>query len=142
MVEKEEIRARISEKLAVLDEILSVLKDSAPSNLEEYEDSELRVKWEAERGLQLVSEVELDIIAMLNKLLTKGVVGEEKSMITSVSKELGEGIAKAVMERRKLRNELVHAYTIKRDREVFEQAINLEDVLKFKKAVMALLRER
>lgn len=142
MVEKEEIRARISEKLAVLDEILSVLKDSVPSNLEEYEDSELRVKWEAERGLQLVSEVELDIIAMLNKLLTKGVVGEEKSMITSVSKELGEGIAKAVMERRKLRNELVHAYTIKRDREVFEQAINLEDVLKFKKAVMALLRER
>ena len=142
MVEKEEIRARISGKLAVLDEILSVLKDSVPSNLEEYEDSELRVKWEAERGLQLVSEVELDIIAMLNKLLTKGVVGEEKSMITSVSKELGEGIAKAVMERRKLRNELVHAYTIKRDREVFEQAINLEDVLKFKKAVMALLRER
>ena len=142
MVEKEEIRARISEKLAVLDEILSVLKDSVPSNLEEYEDSELRVKWEAERGLQLVSEVELDIIAMLNKLLTKGVVGEEKSMITSVSKELGEGIAKAVMERRKLRNELVHAYTIKRDREVFEQAINLEDVLNFKKAVMALLRER
>jgi uncharacterized protein YutE (UPF0331/DUF86 family) len=142
MVEKEEIRARISGKLAVLDEILSVLKDSVPSNLEEYEDSELRVKWEAERGLQLVSEVELDIIAMLNKLLTKGLVGEEKSMITSVSKELGEGIAKAVMERRKLRNELVHAYTIKRDREFFEQAINLEDVLKFKKAVMALLRER
>ncbi len=142
MVEKEEIWARISGKLAVLDEILSVLKDSVPSNLEEYEDSELRVKWEAERGLQLVSEVELDIIAMLNKLLTKGIVGEERSMITSVSKELGEGIAKAVMERRKLRNELVHAYTIKRDREVFEQAINLEDVLKFKKAVMALFRER
>ena len=142
MVEKEEIWARISGKLAVLDEILSVLKDSVPSNLEEYEDSELRVKWEAERGLQLVSEVELDIIAMLNKLLTKGIVGEERSMITSVSKELGEGIAKAVMERRKLRNELVHAYTIKRDREVFEQAINLEDVLKFKKAVMALFGER
>ncbi len=142
MVEKEEIWARISGKLAVLDEILSVLKDSVPSNLEEYEDSELRVKWEAERGLQLVSEAELDIIAMLNKLLTKGIVGEERSMITSVSKELGEGIAKAVMERRKLRNELVHAYTIKRDREVFEQAINLEDVLKFKKAVMALFRER
>lgn len=132
---------RIEERLAKLDGCLSSLKKIVPKTYEKYNNSGIEVKWDLERGLQLISEIEVDIITLLHKILKKGPVGEELSLLSALSKELGEGVIKSVKERRKLRNELVHAYTIDNGEQVFEQAVTTEDVERFKDAVKGLLRK-
>ena len=134
-----EIKTRIEEKLLKLDECISSLKNIVPKTYEEYRNSGIEVRWDLERGLQLISEIEVDIIILLYKSLKKGPVGEELSLLSALSKELGEGVIKEVKIRRKLRNELVHAYTIDNNEQVFEQSADTADVERFKDAVKGLL---
>ncbi len=138
---EQKIKERIDERLSKLDSCLLSLKKMTPSTYEKYRDSNEGVKWDLERGLQLVSEIEVNIIVLLSKALQKGPVGEESSLIMSVSKELGEGVIKEIKERRKLRNELVHAYTIDNDEHVFDQAADTSDVDGFKQSLRKLLEK-
>lgn len=140
MVDKETLILRIEEKFSNLDKYTSTISSISPKNYEAYEKLPIAAKWEIERGLQLISEVEIDMIVLLNKLLKKGPVGEEKSLIDAVSKELGEKVIKSVKNRRKLRNDLVHAYTLNNEEDVFVQAKDLNDVTDFKRAVSVLLK--
>jgi uncharacterized protein YutE (UPF0331/DUF86 family) len=130
---------RIEEKLVKLDESLTTLNKLVPKTYEEYKKRGTGVKWELERGLQLISEVEIDIIVLLYKGLKKGIAGEEKSLLSDMSKELGEDVINAVKERRQLRNELVHAYTIDNDKEVFAKASDTSDVHKFEDVIRKFL---
>ncbi len=130
---------RIEEKLVKLDESLTTLNKLVPKTYEEYKKRGTGVKWELERGLQLISEVEIDIIVLLYKELKKGIAGEEKSLLSDMSKELGKDVINAVKERRQLRNELVHAYTIDNDKEVFAKASDTSDVHKFEDVIRKFL---
>ena len=130
---------RIEEKLAQLDETLSILKEMVPQNYKEYEKAGKALKWDIERGLQLISEIEMDIAVILYKGLKKGIAGEEASILSALSKEVGEGAVINLKERRKLRNELVHAYTIDNDSDAFKQASDLNDVKRYEAKVKELL---
>ncbi len=130
---------RIEEKLVKLDESLATLDRLVPKTYEEYKKGGVGTKWELERGLQLISEIEIDITVLLYKQLKKGVAGEEKSLLSDMSKELGENVISAVKARRRLRNELVHAYTIDNDKEIFAKASDASDVHKFKDTVQKFL---
>ena len=130
---------RIEEKLAQLDETLSTLQKIVPQNYKEYEKAGKALKWDVERGLQLVSEIEVDIAVILYKRLKKGIAGEEASILSALSNELGEETVIKLKERRKLRNELVHAYTINNDSDAFKQASNLNDVNEYEANVKGLL---
>lgn len=133
------VKKRIEERLVKLDGCISELKKITPKTYDEYSNSSIEVKWDLERGLQLISEMEVDIIVSLHRIFKKGPAGEELSLISAMSKELGEGVVKEIKERRKLRNELVHAYTIDNDEQVFDQAEDTADVERFKEAVKSLL---
>lgn len=134
-------KKRIEERIIKLEECLSSLKKITPKTYEKYNNSGIEVRWDLERGLQLISQIEVDIIISLHKILKKAPVGEELSLLSALSKELGEGVIKSVKERRKLRNELVHAYTLDNSEQVFDQAAATEDVGRFEDAVKDLLRK-
>ncbi len=136
---EEKIGERIGGRLSKLESCLTLLKKMTPDTYEKYKDSGMEVKWDLERGLQLISEIEFDIVVLLSKALKKGPFGEESSLLMSVSKELGENIVVTIKERRRLRNELVHAYTIDNDEQVFDQAADTGDVERFNRAVKELL---
>lgn len=136
----EERRQRIEERLTKLDECVATLKRIVPHDYNAYSQLQTEHKWEVEKGAELVSQTELDIIIQLRKIIRKAAVGEESSLVSSLSNELGNHITEEVELRRQLRNSLIHEYALNYDKEVFKQASNLEDVEAFEKAVKKLLQ--
>ena len=62
---------RIEEKLVRLDETLSTMEKIVPKSYADYEKAGKTVKWDVERGLQLISEIEMDIAVVLFKTFKK-----------------------------------------------------------------------
>ena len=130
---------RIEEKLVRLDETLSTMEKIVPKSYADYEKAGKTVKWDVERGLQLISEIEMDIAVVLFKTFKKGIAGEEASMLSALSKEVGDEIIAHLKARRKLRNALVHDYAINNDKDAFSQASDFSDIKKFKAKVKELI---
>ncbi len=130
---------RIEEKLARLDETLSTMEKIVPKSYADYEKAGKTLKWDVERGLQLISEMEMDIAVVLFKTFKKGVAGEETSILTALSKELGDDMVDHLKSRRKLRNALVHDYAINNDKDAFSQASDFSDIKKYKTKVKEVI---
>lgn len=94
-----------------------------PKDLNEYEKLDQNLKAAVERYLQLISDKEIDLLSQLYKELSLGIVGDSESLIALFEGRLNKPVLNEIIERRTLRNYLVHAYSIGAyDRQVFDIA--------------------
>jgi uncharacterized protein YutE (UPF0331/DUF86 family) len=136
MFDKERIRG----KLSSLETYSKRLSTMTPKNMEAYKNSDIILKSAIERNLQLISDAELDVLALLYKGLELKLGGDDLSLIESLSAKLSKKCINRVKERRTLRNLLIHAYVDSEyEKESFEQAHDTGDVAEFIKEVKELL---
>lgn len=132
--------ARIKRKQVDLERYKARLEKMAPKSVDAYLKSDTILKSAIERNIQLISDVELDILMQLYKMLEIRIAGDDESIIAKFEEKLGKKLVERIKERRNLRNELIHAYTDSDyDRRVFEQARDLSDIEAFNKEVNRLL---
>ena len=93
--------------------------------------------------MQLISDLELEVLALAYKGLDLGLAGSEESLASKFEKLMSREAIEGFKERRALRNMLVHAYfDIHYDKEAFEQASKLEDVAKFIKEITDIINRQ
>ena len=127
MIDKERIKKEIIDLERYMQRIGSML----PESKEKYLRSEMVVKNAIERNVQLISDKEFDLLALLHKGLSESLPGNEISMLDQLKGHLGEGVTVSIRDRRALRNMLVHAYSdASYDDQVYSQAKDLDDVKK------------
>ncbi|MHB1829794.1 MAG: HepT-like ribonuclease domain-containing protein [Candidatus Micrarchaeaceae archaeon] len=131
---------RIKEKLSNLELYSKRLGSMAPKGADLYKNADIMLKSAIERNLQLVSDVELDILALLYKGFELKLSGDDLSLIESLSGKLSKKSINKIKERRTLRNLLIHAYTDSGyEKESFEQAYSTSDITEFIKEVKQLI---
>lgn len=132
---------RVKRKLADLKNYCSRLERITPKSLELYLKSDIVVKSAVERNLQLVSDSELDIMVQIYKGLELRIAGDDESILDRLEEKLGKATIAKVRERRRLRNDLIHAYSDSDfDKPVFEQAHNLSDVESLRREATRILK--
>lgn len=136
MLDKE----RITKKISTLELYSKNLSSMAPQSPEAYKKVDNILRSAIERNLQLVSDTELDIMALLYKGLGMRLSGDDESIIESLSGRITKKTINKVKERRTLRNLLIHAYAEGGyDGEAFGQARHTGDVNEFVKEVRRIL---
>lgn len=134
-------RERILARLLDLERYSRRLDDLLPESLEMFKAADYVLKAAAERLLQLISDIELEISTLVYKGKKLELTGEESRLLERVSGILGPKITEGVRIRRILRNKLIHQYAdVSYDEEVYAQAGGLKDVYDFRKAVERLLK--
>jgi uncharacterized protein YutE (UPF0331/DUF86 family) len=114
---------RILEKSLDLERFAKELSGVLPKTAEDYKKSSILIKSTVERRLQLISDTEIDILAILYKNLKLKVVGEDMSLITAFSDVLNGKTIEKIRRLRDLRNKLTHEYKSEQfDEEVFKIA--------------------
>jgi len=132
---------RILRRLNDIEHYSNTLASIVPSSYEVYERSAITTKAAVERYLQLISDFELEVLALAYKSLDLGLAGSEESLISKFEKLLSKEAIESFKERRALRNMLVHAYfDMHYDKEVFEQASKLKDVERFIKEIRKIIK--
>ncbi len=133
-------KERMNRKFSDLRRYSAILAEITPKSYELYGKAGNLVRSAVERNLQLVSDTELDIAVLLYKVLAPKPVGDDESVIESLSGKLPSRVISRLKERRRLRNLLIHAYAqAGYDRETFEQASSTKDVEEFIKGAKALV---
>ena len=129
----ETIKDRILEKSLDLERFSKELVQVLPKTQEEYKKSNILVKSTVERRLQLISDTEIDILAILYKELNLKVVGEDLSLIAAFSEIFKDNINEKIRRLRDIRNKLIHEYKSEQfDEEVFKIAnenLNENDII-------------
>ncbi len=129
----ETIKDRILEKSLDLERFSKELAQVLPKTQEEYKKSNILVKSTVERRLQLISDTEIDILAILYKELNLKVVGEDLSLIAAFSEIFKDNINEKIRRLRDIRNKLIHEYKSEQfDEEVFKIAnenLNENDII-------------
>ena len=129
----ETIKDRILEKSLDLERSSKELAQVLPKTQEEYKKSNILVKSTVERRLQLISDTEIDILAILYKELNLKVVGEDLSLIAAFSEIFKDNINEKIRRLRDIRNKLIHEYKSEQfDEEVFKIAnenLNENDII-------------
>ena len=119
----ETIKDRILEKSLDLERFSKELAQVLPKTQEEYKKSNILVKSTVERRLQLISDTEIDILAILYKELNLKVVGEDLSLIAAFSEIFKGNVNEKIRKLRDIRNKLIHEYKSEQfDEEVFKIA--------------------
>ncbi len=119
----ETIKDRILEKSLDLERFSKELAQVLPKTQEEYKKSNILVKSTVERRLQLISDTEIDILAILYKELNLKVVGEDLSLIAAFSEIFKGNVNEKIRRLRDIRNKLIHEYKSEQfDEEVFKIA--------------------
>ena len=119
----ETIKDRILEKSLDLERFSKELVQVLPKTQEEYKKSNILVKSTVERRLQLISDTEIDILAILYKELNLKIVGEDLSLIAAFSEIFKDNISEKIRRLRDMRNRLIHEYKSEQfDEEVFKIA--------------------
>ena len=112
-----------------------------PKTQEEYKKSNILVKSTVERRLQLISDTEIDILAILYKELNLKVVGEDLSLIAAFSEIFKGNVNEKIRRLRDIRNKLIHEYKSEQfDEEVFKIAnenLDESDIISGIKHLMA-----
>ena len=133
-------KERIMSKLSDLTLYAKRLDSMAPHSIDTYKDSEMMLKSAVERNLQLVSDVELDILAFLDKGLELGLSGDDSSLIDRFEGKFSKKVINKVRERRTLRNLLIHAYADSSyEKESFGQSHDTSDISDFIKEVKQII---
>ena len=129
----ETIKDRILEKSLDLERFSKELAQVLPKTQEEYKKSNILVKSTVERRLQLISDTEIDILAILYKELNLKVVGEDLSLIAAFSEIFKDNINEKIRTLRDIRNKLIYEYKSEQfDEEVFKIAnenLNEKDII-------------
>ncbi len=133
---------RLKRKLTDLGRYKDRLEKIAPKDFNTYVKSDSIVKSAVERNLQLISDVQLDILMQLYKDMEIRIAGDDESVINNMEHKLGKASSEKIRERRRFRNELIHAYIESDyDKQAFEQAHSLNDVDNFIREVERLIKE-
>ena len=120
---QETVKNRILEKSLDLERFSKELYQVLPKTAEEYKKSNILVKSTVERRLQLISDTEIDILAILYKELNLKVVGEDISLIAAFSDVFKNNVNEKIRRLRDMRNKLIHEYKSEQfDEEVFKAA--------------------
>jgi len=120
----------------------SLLAGIVPNTYEAYEKSSI-TKAAVEGYLQLISDLELEVLALAYKGLDLGLAGSEEALAGKFEKLMSKEAIEGFKERRALRNMLVRAYfDMHYDKEAFEQASKLEDVAKFIKEITNIINKQ
>ena len=136
-------RERILKRLGDIERYSSVLGSIVPGSYEAYEKSAITTKAAVERYLQLISDLELEVLALAYKGLDLGIAGSEESLLGKFEKILSKKAIEGFKERRALRNILVHAYfAMHYDKGAFEQASKREDVEKLIKEIRKIINKQ
>jgi len=136
-------RERILKRLGDIERYSSVLGSIVPGSYEAYEKSAITTKAAVERYLQLISDLELEVLALAYKGLDLGIAGSEESLLGKFEKILSKKAIEGFKERRALRNILVHAYfDMHYDKGAFEQASKREDVEKLIKEIRKIINKQ
>ena len=137
----ETIKDRILEKSLDLERFSKELAQVLPKTQEEYKKSNILVKSTVERRLQLISDTEIDILAILYKELNLKVVGEDLSLIAAFSEIFKGNVNEKIRKLRDIRNKLIHEYKSEQfDEEVFKIAnenLDESDIISGIKHLMA-----
>lgn len=137
MIDKE----RIVRRLADIERDSKVLGSIISGSYDSYTKSEIITKAAVERYLQLISDLELEVLALVYKGLDLGIAGGEESLINKFKTLLSKKVIGGFKDRRALRNMLVHAYfDTHYDKDTFGQASNRNDIADFVKEVKALIK--
>ena len=107
---QETVKNRILEKSLDLERFSKELSQVLPKTAEEYKKSNMLVKSTVERRLQLISDTEIDILAVLYKGLNLKVVGEDTSLIAAFSDVFKNNVNEKIRKLRDMRNKLIHEY--------------------------------
>ena len=130
---QETIKNRILEKSLDLERFSNELAQVLPKTAEEYKKSSILIKSTVERRLQLISDTEIDILAILYKELNLKVVGEDLSLIAAFSDIFKDNVNEKIRRIRDIRNKLIHEYKSEKfDEEVFNIAnenLNETDII-------------
>ena len=130
---QETIKNRILEKSLYLERFSNELAQVLPKTAEEYKKSSILIKSTVERRLQLISDTEIDILAILYKELNLKVVGEDLSLIAAFSDIFKDNVNEKIRRIRDIRNKLIHEYKSEKfDEEVFNIAnenLNETDII-------------
>ncbi len=138
---KEEIEIRILEKINALERYSKEIYIALPKDEEQYLKSNMFVKSTVERKLQLISDVEIDILALLYKHLSLKIVGDDFSLLGIFKGYLSDNVVEKMIRLRGIRNKLVHVYEDKKlDSEVFSAARENIDLKKLLKELKSLLK--
>lgn len=133
-------KERIKQKLSELELYSKRLGAMVPKNLESYKNADIVLKSAVERNLQLVSDAQLDVLALLYKGLELRLMGDDSSLIDGFGSKLSKRSINRIKERRTLRNLLIHAYASSGyEKESFDQAYNTSDVTEFIKEARHLM---
>ena len=114
---------RILTKLVELERYSKELTSALPKSAAEYKKSDMFIKSTVERRLQLISDTEIDIFALIYKKIKLKIVGGDESLINSMSEVLNTSVLEKTKRLRRLRNMLIHEYKSEKfDEEVFVTA--------------------
>ncbi len=114
---------RILEKSVDLERFSRELSGVLPKTLENYKKGDILVKSTVERRLQLISDTEIDMLAILYKHLKLKIVGEDTSLIALLSGTLSAKTIEKIRRLRDMRNKLIHEYKSEQfDEEIFKIA--------------------
>ncbi|MEM4122426.1 MAG: hypothetical protein QW644_03015 [Candidatus Micrarchaeaceae archaeon] len=139
MIDKERILRRLTD----LERYSNVLMEIVPSSYAKYAASDMKTKAAVERYVQLISDIELEVMALLYKGLDFGIAGGEEPLANGLSNVLSAEVINSFRKRRALRDSLVHAYfDMHYDKETFGEASNLSDIAKFIKEVKKIIDKR
>lgn len=137
MDEIEKIRSKLNGISVFVNEIRSKL----PPTLDGYLSSEFVLKRAFERDLQLISDTEMEILALLARLEDVGIAATDSGLIDKFRNILTFKTLEHARELRRLRNVLTHAYADRKyDEKVYNSATMLESVEVFVEEVEKIVR--
>ncbi|MCL5975989.1 MAG: DUF86 domain-containing protein [Candidatus Parvarchaeota archaeon] len=120
---QETVKNRVLEKAIDLERFSKELSQVLPKTTDEYKKSNILVKSTVERRLQLISDTEIDILAILYKELKLNIAGEDFSLISIFSEIFKNNVNEKIRRLREIRNKLIHEYKSEQfDEEVFKVA--------------------
>lgn len=136
MIDKERVRRRLLD----LERYSDRLEGMLPESKAQYKKSGTVLKSAVERNLQLISDIEIELMALLYRGMELSLASDDASIIERLSGKLSSSALSGVRNRRDLRNLLVHAYSDKSyDDEAFDQASSLGDVKELVREVRRII---
>lgn len=132
---------RIDTKIRDVQHYRKEIERFLPKDAKEYYRSDVPIKRLVERDLGLISDIEYDLLALLNKGLQIAIIGDESNMLQKLEGKLGKKLTAKIGELRVLRNSLVHAYAeYNYDAEVYKHASDLGSVEEFVATIRKLVK--
>ncbi len=133
---------RIREKLSQISVYIKEIEENLPRSLGSYDSASVPIKRTMERDLQLISDEEMDVLALLSRIKNVGIASSEEGLMDKFKEILSNKTLSNLKLLRRLRNVLTHAYKSERyDETVFASAENLSGVREFIKEVEKVLHK-